>query len=114
MIVQRLGAANIGTQPAQRGKEFLGSPDPCESQHRRSGPVHTCFQWVHFACHVGHRNCIAPTRGELGLRFGCTQRQHQIGTAQARSHGFAQGASGQAAAVAKAHGGIHDNNGKIF
>ena len=106
MVGEGFGVADIGAELTQGGKDLFRVGDAGEGQHVQALPVHPCLQRGKAARQMRQRDGVLPGGREGILGLGVADREQQVGAGEAGGDGFAQGARGQAAAIAEAAGGI--------
>ena len=114
MIIQRHGCGEYRPFIAQGGEEFFRMADARESEGAQALPIHPHLDGGQVACQVRQGYFVAPQGGKAGLVGGGADGKNEIGAGEASGYGFAQGACGDAAAIAKAGGGVHHDDGQRF
>ena len=110
MVFKRFSADHIGPHGTQRGKEFLWVANPGKGQQAQALPRHAGDQGDQFTGQIG--DMWAGSEPGLGRRGA--DGQQQISASKARGHGFAQGTSGQDAAITKPALGVDHDDRQVF
>ena len=112
MIGQCLAPDQIGPFGTQRGEKPGGISNPGECKNPRAAPVHAHRQRFKLAPQARQGNRLSPECVKAGLRLWPADGQDKVGPRKPGGDRLAQGAGGNAAAIAKAFRGIDNHQPK--